>query len=173
LILSHAFCFLEDLKRLRQLVPRVSVLPLGCGALAGNAFLLDREFLAKELGFQSLAENSLWGVGDRDFVAEFMMWASMTMTHISRLSEDLIVYSSAEFGFITLSDAYRCVSFVRFLDFWQFPPSTGSSMMPQKKNPDSLELLRGKCGRIFGNVPFIFSVCKLKIDLMDCRWPDL
>lgn len=136
LVLSHAFCFLEDLKRLRQLVPRVSVLPLGCGALAGNPFLLDREFLKKELGFQSLAENSLWGVGDRDFVAEFMMWASMTMAHISRLSEDLIIYSSAEFGFVTLSDAY----------------STGSSMMPQKKNADSLELLRGKSGRIFGNM---------------------
>jgi argininosuccinate lyase len=81
---------------------------LGCGALAGNPFLLDREFLAKELGFNSLAENSLWGVGDRDFVAEFMMWASMTMAHVSRLSEDLIIYSSAEFGFVALSDAYRC-----------------------------------------------------------------
>lgn len=78
----------------------------------------------------------MWGVGDRDFIAEFMMWASLTMTHISRMAEDLIVYSTAEFGFITLSDAY----------------STGSSIMPQKKNPDSLELLRGKCGRIFGNV---------------------
>lgn len=112
------------------------MLPLGSGPLAGNPFAVDREFLAKELGFLSVAENSMWGVGDRDFVVEFMMWASLTMTHMSRLSEDLIIYSTAEFGFVTLSDAY----------------STGSSIMPQKKNPDSLELLRGKSGRIFGNM---------------------
>lgn len=136
LILSHAFYFASDLQRLRELIPRISVLPLGSGALAGNPFLVDREFLAKELGFDSISENSFYGVGDRDFVAEFMMWASLTMTHMSRISEDLIVYSTAEFGFVTLSDAY----------------STGSSMMPQKKNPDSLELLRGKSGRIFGNM---------------------
>jgi len=136
LLLSHAFSFRNDLERLRQLIPRISVLPLGSGALAGNPFPVDRDFLAKELGFQSVAENSLWGVGDRDFIAEFMMWASLVMTHISKMAEDLVVYSTAEFGFITLSDAY----------------STGSSMMPQKKNPDSLELLRGKSGRIFGNM---------------------
>ncbi|KAH8833847.1 putative argininosuccinate lyase [Flagelloscypha sp. PMI_526] len=127
LLLSHAFSFASDLERLQQLTPRVSVLPLGCGALAGNPFAL---------GFQSLAENSLWGVGDRDFVAEFMMWASLTMTHMSRFAEDMIIYSTAEFGFVSLSDAY----------------STGSSIMPQKKNADSLELLRGKSGRIFGNM---------------------
>jgi argininosuccinate lyase len=136
LLLSHAFSFSSDLQRLQQLIPRISVLPLGSGALAGNPFCVDREFLAKELGFQSVAENSLWGVGDRDFIVEFLMWSSLTMTHISRMAEDLIIYSTAEFGFITLSDAY----------------STGSSMMPQKKNPDSLELLRGKSGRIFGNM---------------------
>ncbi|EIW85041.1 argininosuccinate lyase [Coniophora puteana RWD-64-598 SS2] len=136
LLLSHAFSFRYDLERLQQLIPRISVLPLGSGALAGNPFVVDREFLAKELGFLSVAENSMWGVGDRDFVVEFMMWASLTMTHMSRLSEDLIIYSTAEFGFVTLSDAY----------------STGSSIMPQKKNPDSLELLRGKSGRIFGNM---------------------
>ncbi|CAE6490160.1 unnamed protein product [Rhizoctonia solani] len=136
LLLSHAFSFNSDLQRLRELVPRVSILPLGSGALAGNPFGVDREFLAKELGFQSIAENSLWSVSDRDYIVEFMMWASLTMTHASRLAEDLIVYSTAEFGFIQLSDAY----------------STGSSMMPQKKNPDSLELLRGKSGRIFGNM---------------------
>ncbi|KAI9570494.1 putative argininosuccinate lyase [Boletus coccyginus] len=135
-LLSHAFSFNNDLERLRQLVPRISVLPLGSGALAGNPFAVDREFLARELGFMSLAENSMWGVGDRDFVVEFLMWSSLTMTHMSRLAEDLIVYSTAEFGFVTLSDAY----------------STGSSIMPQKKNPDSLELLRGKSGRIFGNM---------------------
>ncbi|TDL27374.1 argininosuccinate lyase [Rickenella mellea] len=136
LLLSHAFSFHSDLQRLKELVPRISILPLGCGALAGNPFNVDREFLRKELGFQLIAENSLWGVGDRDFIAEFLMWSSLAMTHISRMAEDLIVYSTAEFGFITLSDAY----------------STGSSIMPQKKNPDSLELLRGKSGRIFGNM---------------------
>jgi argininosuccinate lyase len=136
LLLSHAFSFSSDLERLRQIIPRISVLPLGCGALAGNPFMVDREFLAKELGFHSIAENSLWGVGDRDFIVEFLMWSSLAMTHVSRMAEDLIVYSTAEFGFVTLSDAY----------------STGSSIMPQKKNPDSLELLRGKSGRVFGNM---------------------
>ncbi|KAG8961891.1 argininosuccinate lyase [Tulasnella sp. 419] len=136
LLLSHATSFKYDLDRLKQLIPRISVLPLGCGALAGNPFVVDREFLAKELGFDSIAENSLWGVGDRDFIVEFLMWSTLTMTHISRMAEDLIIYSTAEFGFVTLSDAY----------------STGSSIMPQKKNPDSLELLRGKTGRIFGNM---------------------
>lgn len=77
--------------------------------MAGNPFLVDREFLARELGFQSVAENSLWGVSDRDFVVEFMMWASLATTHISRMAEDLIIYSTAEFGFITLSDAYRYI----------------------------------------------------------------
>jgi argininosuccinate lyase len=131
------------------------VLPLGSGALAGNPFAVDRYFLAKELGFRSLAENSLWGVGDRDFVIEFMMWASLTTTHLSRMSEDLIIYSSAEFGFITLSDAYRSAlrCFVLTVKEWLMElTSTGSSMMPQKKNPDSLELLRGKSGRVFGHV---------------------
>ncbi|EJD05833.1 argininosuccinate lyase [Fomitiporia mediterranea MF3/22] len=135
-LLSHAFSLQNDLQRLQQLVPRISVLPLGSGALAGNPFSVDREFLQHELGFASIAENSMWGVGDRDFIVEFMMWASLAMTHISRLAEDLVIYSTAEFGFVTLSDAY----------------STGSSIMPQKKNPDSLELLRGKSGRIFGNM---------------------
>ncbi|PPQ80027.1 hypothetical protein CVT26_011912 [Gymnopilus dilepis] len=136
LLLSYALSFKNDLDRLRQVIPRISVLPLGSGALAGNPFSVDREFLARELGFESVAENSLWGVADRDFIAEFMMWSSLVMTHMSKMAEDLIIYSTAEFGFITLSDAY----------------STGSSIMPQKKNPDSLELLRGKSGRLFGNM---------------------
>ena len=83
------------------------MLPLGSGALAGNPFVVDREFLKEDLGFASIAENSLYGVGDRDFIIEFMMWASLATTHLSRLSEDLIIYSTAEFGFVTLSDAYR------------------------------------------------------------------
>lgn len=106
-MLSYAFSLRYDLERLNQLIPRISVLPLGCGALAGNPFKIDREFLAKNLGFDSIAENSLWGVADRDFVVEFMMWASLTMTHMSKMAEDFIIYSTAEFGFISLSDAYR------------------------------------------------------------------
>lgn len=104
---QHAFSFLADLQRLQQMIPRISVLPLGSGALAGNGFALDREFLAKELEFEFVAENSMHGVSDRDFVVEFMMWASLTMTHLSRIAEDLIIYSTAEFGFVKLSDAYR------------------------------------------------------------------
>lgn len=107
LLLSYATSLRYDLERLHQLTSRISVLPLGSGALAGNPFKVDREFLAKELGFQSVAENSLWGVADRDFIAEFLIWSSLTMTHMSKLAEDLIIYSTAEFGFITLSDAYR------------------------------------------------------------------
>ena len=112
--MSYAFFFRADLERLQQIIPRISVLPLGSGALAGNPFAVDREFLAKELGFQSLAENSLYGVSDRDFILEFLMWSSLAMSHISRIAEDLIMYSTAEFGFLTLSDAYRydCVDFI-------------------------------------------------------------
>ncbi|CAH7667683.1 argininosuccinate lyase [Phakopsora pachyrhizi] len=135
-LMSHATSFLSDVSRLRDLIPRVSVLPLGSGPLAGNPFKIDRELLLKELGFKTLSINSMNGVSDRDFVAEFLFWCTMTMVHISRFAEDLIIYSSTEFGFITLSDAY----------------STGSSIMPQKKNPDSLELLRGKSGRTFGQL---------------------
>ncbi|KAJ2344527.1 argininosuccinate lyase [Coemansia erecta] len=134
LLLSYAFWFQQDAQRLEQFVPRVSQLPLGSGALAGNPFQVDREWLARDLGFASVAPNSLYGTSDRDFVAEFLFHASLIMVHISRLAEDLIIYSSAEFGFVKLADAY----------------STGSSLMPQKKNPDSLELLRGKSGRVFG-----------------------
>lgn len=111
-LLSHAFPLQADLQRLQQLIPRIAVLPLGSGALAGNGFALDRDFLAKDLGFQSVAENSMYAISDRDFVVEFMMWASLTMTHLSRLSEDLIIYSTQEFGFVKLSDAYRYVSAV-------------------------------------------------------------
>lgn len=107
LLLSHAQSFLNDLSRLRQLIPRVSVLPLGSAALAGNPYSLDRELLRTELGFMSIGENSMHAVADRDFVVEWMQWASLAMVHMSRMAEDLIIYSSAEFGFVTLSDAYR------------------------------------------------------------------
>ncbi|MGB5049049.1 MAG: argininosuccinate lyase [Caldilineaceae bacterium] len=135
-ILSHAWAWQRDAQRLDELTQRVSSLPLGSGALAGNPFGVDRDFLARELGFAAVAPNSLDAVSDRDFVAEFLFWASLTMLHLSRWSEDLIVYSSREFGFVGIADAY----------------STGSSLMPQKKNPDSLELLRGKSGRVFGEL---------------------
>ncbi|KAJ9126952.1 hypothetical protein QFC24_001183 [Naganishia onofrii] len=143
LLLSHAHAFYADLTRLSQLIPRISTLPLGCAALAGNPYSIDREFLQQELGFTSLGENSMHIVPDRDFVIEFLQWSSLMMIHMSKMAEDFIIYSTAEFGFIQLSDAY----------------STGSSIMPQKKNPDSLELLRGKSGRVFGQMAgFMMSV---------------
>ncbi|KAB5527973.1 L-Aspartase-like protein [Coniochaeta sp. 2T2.1] len=135
-MLSYGFAFANDLDRLREVIKRVNKSPLGCGALAGNPFGIDRDMMAKELGFDGLLWNSMGGVADRDFVAEFLQWGSMLMQHISRWAEDLIIYSTAEFGFVRLADAY----------------STGSSLMPQKKNPDSLELLRGKSGRAFGHM---------------------
>ncbi|KAH9180590.1 argininosuccinate lyase [Lactarius sanguifluus] len=150
LLLSHAFSFSSDLERLRQLIPRISVLPLGSGALAGNPFSVDRLYLAKELGFQSLAENSLWGVGDRDFVIEFMMWASLTTTHLSRMSEDLIIYSTAEFGFITLSDAYRsALAMAGFLVSYKGLPSTYNKDLQEDKEPlfDSVDTV-SSCLRI-------------------------
>jgi argininosuccinate lyase len=142
-LLSHAQSFANDLERLREQYKRISVLPLGSAALAGNPYGLDRELLREELGFDSIGENSMHAVADRDFITEWLFWASLMMNHMSRLAEDLIIYSTAEFGFITCSDAY----------------STGSSIMPQKKNPDSLELLRGKSGRVFGQMAgFMMSV---------------
>ncbi|KAI7821638.1 argininosuccinate lyase [Kickxella alabastrina] len=135
-LLSYAFSFQQDTQRLEESLPRICQLPLGSGALAGNPFQVDRQWLAKELGFSSVTPNSLYGTSDRDFVAEFLFHCSLIMVHISRLAEDLIIYSTAEFGFVQLADAY----------------STGSSLMPQKKNPDSLELLRGKSGRVFGDM---------------------
>lgn len=133
-ILSHSWPIERDLQRLDELANRVNVLPLGCGALAGNPFGIDRDFLARELNFDKVFQNSLDGTAGRDFIAEFLFWASLTTVHLSKIAEDLILYSSMEFGFINLADAY----------------STGSSLMPQKKNPDSLELVRGKSGRVFG-----------------------
>jgi len=143
-LLSHAWAWQRDAQRLDELTRRVNSLPLGSGALAGNPFGVDRDFLAQELGFMSVAPNSLDAVSDRDFVAEFLFWASLTMLHLSRWAEDLILYSSREFGFVTVADAY----------------STGSSLMPQKKNPDSLELLRGKSGRVCGELSSFLMTMK-------------
>lgn len=134
-ILCYASMLQRDIERLQQIRGRANTLVLGSGALAGNPFNIDREFLRQELHFDKISLNSLDAVSDRDFVAEFLFWASLLGVHLSRWAEDLILYTSKEFGFVTLSDAY----------------STGSSLMPQKKNSDSLELIRGRAGRLYGN----------------------
>jgi argininosuccinate lyase len=133
---SHATYLATDLERLDQVIERVNSCPLGAGALAGHPFGIDREYLADTLGFNGVIGNSLTAVADRDFIVEVLFWGSMILNHLSKISEDMIIYSTAEFGFLKLADAY----------------STGSSLMPQKKNPDSLELLRGKSGRVFGQL---------------------
>ncbi|XP_076024410.1 argininosuccinate lyase isoform X2 [Genypterus blacodes] len=133
-ILSHAVALSRDLDRLQEMKKRVNVLPLGSGAIAGTPFDIDRILLQKELAFDDMSINSMDATGQRDFVVEFLFWASLCLTHLSKMAEDLMLYSTKEFSFITLSDAY----------------STGSSLMPQKKNADSLELIRSKAGRVFG-----------------------
>ncbi|XP_062867408.1 argininosuccinate lyase isoform X2 [Trichomycterus rosablanca] len=133
-ILSHAVALSRDVEQLEEIGRRVNVLPLGSGAIAGNPFNIDRELLQKELDFDGISINSMDATGQRDFVAEFLFWGSMCLMHLSRMAEDLLLYSTKEFSFISLSDAY----------------STGSSLMPQKKNADSLELIRSKAGRVFG-----------------------
>ena len=143
-LLSHTWAWQRDAQRLAELAARVNVMPLGSGALAGNPFPIDRHALAADLQFSDITYNSLDGVADRDFIAEFLFWATLTMLHLSRFAEDLIIYSSREFGFVALADAY----------------STGSSLMPQKKNPDALELLRGKSGRVLGQMTGLMTVLK-------------
>ncbi len=134
----------RDVERLNDVAKRVNVLPLGSAALAGTSFDIDREAVAKELGFASVSANSLDAVSDRDFTIEFAGACSLVMVHLSRLAEDLIIYATTEFGFITLSDSV----------------STGSSLMPQKKNPDALELIRGKAGRVFGHHAGLLATMK-------------
>lgn len=134
----------RDRERLDEVWRRVNVLPLGSAALAGTSFELDREAVAKDLGFEGVTANSLDAVSDRDFAIEFVGACAIIMVHLSRLAEDLILYASTEFNFIELSDAV----------------STGSSLMPQKKNPDALELVRGKAGRIFGHQTSLLSMMK-------------
>ena len=123
---------------------RADAMPLGSGALAGSAYPVDRDFLASELGFSGVTQNSIDAVSDRDYFIEYLSAAAILMGHLSRFCEDLIIWSSSEFGFVALDDAY----------------STGSSMMPQKKNPDSLELVRGKTGRVYGNLMSLLTVMK-------------
>lgn len=143
-LMSFFWAFERDRERLGEIEGRVAVLPLGSGALAGHSLGIDRHFLAEELGFRALCENSIDGVSDRDFVAEVLFWAALVMVHLSRLAEDLILWSSAEFGFIQLDEAY----------------TTGSSIMPQKRNPDALELIRGKTGRLIGHLAGFLTTLK-------------
>ncbi|KAH0593067.1 hypothetical protein MHUMG1_09068 [Metarhizium humberi] len=135
-LMSHAAAFKQDLERLRQVFERVNLSPLGCGALAGNPFQIDRNIIAEELGFSGITLNSMNTSADRDFLIDFLAWNSIFTNHVSRWAEDLIIYSTSEFSFVRLADAY----------------CTGSSLMPNKFNGDSLELLRGKSGRAFGQM---------------------
>ncbi len=143
-LLSFGWMLQRDKERLDDLTRRVDVLPLGSAALAGTPFPIDREFLADELGFATISTNSMDAVGDRDYILEFLSWASILQVHLSRLAEDLIIYSSREFSFVELDDAY----------------STGSSIMPQKKNADSLELIRAKTGRVVGSLTGLLTTFK-------------
>jgi len=143
-LLAQIEAFERDAERLRDCNARTDVLPLGSGALAGSTIVLDRKVMAQQLGFSRVSQNSLDAVGDRDFVCELLFCLAMIGMHLSRLSEDLITWNTHEFGFIEFSDAF----------------STGSSLMPQKKNPDMAELTRGKTGRLYGNLLSILTTLK-------------
>ncbi|TSL04286.1 Argininosuccinate lyase [Bagarius yarrelli] len=140
----HAVALSRDVEQLEEIRKRVNILPLGSGAIAGNPFNIDRELLREELGFDGISINSMDATGQRDFIAEFLFWGSMCLVHLSKMAEDLMLYSTKEFSFVTLADAY----------------STGSSLMPQKKNADSLELIRSKAGRVFGRCAGFMMVLK-------------
>ncbi|WAS03941.1 argininosuccinate lyase [Gloeomargaritales cyanobacterium VI4D9] len=143
-LLAYFEMFQRDKIRLQEIRQRVNISPLGAGALAGTTFPIDREYTAELLGFQGVCANSLDAVSDRDFVVEFLTAASLILVHLSRMSEELILWSSQEFGFIQ----------------WQDSCATGSSMMPQKKNPDVPELVRGKTGRVFGHLQALLVILK-------------
>lgn len=143
-LLAYREMIARDTSRLQDLRKRFNVLPLGAGALAGTTFPIDREWVAQQLGFDGVTRNSLDTVSDRDFAIEFCACAGILMMHLSRLSEELILWSSADFNFIELSDAF----------------CTGSSIMPQKKNPDVPELVRGKTGRVYGNLIALLTLMK-------------
>jgi argininosuccinate lyase len=143
-LLAYFEMFGRDAERFTDCLKRVDVMPLGSGALAGVAYNIDREFVAHELGFAQISRNSLDAVSDRDFVIEFEAAASVCMMHISRLAEEIVLWSSMEFGFIELDESY----------------TTGSSIMPQKKNPDVAELARGKVGRVYGNLMAMLTTMK-------------
>jgi argininosuccinate lyase len=143
-LLAYVEMLARDADRLCAARTRLNVLPLGSGALAGSTIVLDREFVAEELEFANVSQNSMDAVSDRDFVAELLFAIALLGIHLSRLSEDVILWVSAEFGFVTLSDAH----------------TTGSSLMPQKKNPDVAELTRGKSGRLVGNLMGLLTTLK-------------
>jgi argininosuccinate lyase len=142
--LSHLFALLRDVERVRHARAAAAVLPLGSGAIAGCPFPIDREALRAELGFARISENSLDAVSDRDWLCDLTYAGAMMGVHLSRLGEDLVLFSSTEFGFVRLSDGY----------------STGSSLMPQKRNPDVAELARGKSGRLIGNLMRVLTLLK-------------
>src|SRR5690606_37904785 len=135
-LMSFFWMLARDRERLADARRQTAVLPLGSGALSGTPLAINRQALAEELGFNSYSQNSLDGVSDRDFAAEMLFALALMNTHLSRLAEDIIVYSNPLFGFITLHDRY----------------STGSSLMPQKRNADPMELTRGKAGRLIGHL---------------------
>ncbi len=143
-VLSWFWAWQRDVERLDDCLKRADVLPLGSGALAGTPLALDREALAADLGFAGVSENSMDAVRDRDPVVETLSWAALVSVHLSQMAEDLVMWSSAEFGFVRVADAY----------------STGSSLMPQKRNPDSLELIRGKTGRVVGHLTGLLVTLK-------------
>jgi argininosuccinate lyase len=143
-LLAHFWALQRDRARLADAYRRVAVLPLGSGAIAGSGFEVDRAFLKDLLGFESISNNSIDAVGDRDWVCEIVFVAALTGAHLSRLAEDLIIFSGDEFGFVTLPEAY----------------TTGSSLMPQKRNPDGLELARGKAARLVGDVAAALAMLK-------------
>ena len=143
-LLAYVAMLNRDISRFQDVFKRVNVCPLGAGALAGTTFPIDRQLVADFLNFDSIYENSMDAVSDRDFVVEFLSAASLLMMHLSRLSEEVILWTTSEFGFASLSDSY----------------STGSSMMPQKKNPDLAELVRGKTGRVYGSLLSILTILK-------------
>ena len=143
-LLAYFEMFQRDVDRFRDCFRRTDVSPLGSGALAGVAYPVDRSFVAEELGFSQVSANSLDAVSDRDFVIEFEAAAAITMMHLSRLAEEVVVWSSAEFGFLEIDEAY----------------ATTSSIMPQKKNPDVTELIRGKTGRVYGSLLGLLTVMK-------------
>ena len=143
-LLAYVEMFDRDISRLNDLYKRIDVMPLGSGALAGTSFDIDRTYVASLLGFKEISNNSIDAVSDRDFIIEFLSSSSLIMMHLSRFCEEIILWSTQEFNFIELDENY----------------STGSSIMPQKKNPDSAELIRGKTGRVYGNLITLLTVMK-------------
>jgi len=148
LLAHHLLAYFEmlqrDTDRFRDCLKRTDIMPLGSGAIAGASYNIDREFLAKELGFSQISQNSMDAVSDRDFIVEYEAAASICMMHLSRLAEEIILWSSSEFDFVELDEAY----------------ASGSSIMPQKKNPDVAELVRGKTGRVYGKLMALLTTMK-------------